>query len=177
MGVTISERRGNTESAGTVVLCGFGQTPDLSPPSFPRKRESTGSRKGGPSRGGVAIHPDLVLQVGLPGTCVGSTSAALAVWAVATSAIVPTATARSQTANHMSGVRLRVFATLSFPLVCLNLACWGSNRSNDGRCPSCYATRRSCQVIRSFRRDCGNLSPPLVSRFLFQPCRELRSKK
>src|SRR5215210_1669863 len=24
------------------------------------KRESTGSRKGGPSRGGVAIHPDLV---------------------------------------------------------------------------------------------------------------------
>src|SRR5215210_3063948 len=27
------------------------------------KRESTGSRKGGPSRGGVAIHPDLVLDL------------------------------------------------------------------------------------------------------------------
>src|SRR5215210_171272 len=25
----------HTESAGTVVLCGCGQTPDLSPPSFP----------------------------------------------------------------------------------------------------------------------------------------------
>jgi hypothetical protein len=84
------------------------------------------------------------------------TLAALAVPAVATSAIVLKATASNQSITHKSGFLFRVLLTLSSHS--LDPACLRSHRLNDGRRLLLQAAlfadlRRSCSVI------CSLLSP------------------
>jgi hypothetical protein len=119
------------ESVWTVGLSGCGRVPSPSHPSFPRKRESTGSRRRRPARGGVAIHPDLVLDPKIwPGSSVPDESPSTSV-----SGMTPSSALVRRAASAVARTSVRTVRSTTVRPTCGASSTSTSPRTVPGRTP------------------------------------------